>query len=92
MRRWCAGRAAPLHLPVATIREVVVGFPGVVALRLHVSTLGAGHDAITVHVRTGSRDPAFGRCLSQRIRDALGAEYVTVQVSGRKRWSRNMSP
>ena len=47
---------------------------------LHVWTLGAGHDAITVHVRTESRDPSFGRRLSQRIRTVLRTEYVTVQV------------
>jgi cobalt-zinc-cadmium efflux system protein len=73
--------AAPPHLPVETIRLVVAGSPGVVAVHdLHVWTLGAGHDAITVHVRTDSTDPTFGQRLSERVRDALGAEYVTVQV------------
>jgi len=73
--------AAPPHLPVETIRLVVAGSPGVVAVHdLHVWTLGAGHDAITVHVRTDSTDPTFGQRLSERIRGALGAEYVTVQV------------
>jgi cobalt-zinc-cadmium efflux system protein len=73
--------AAPVHMPVAAIREAVAGFPGVVAVRdLHVWTLGAGHDAITVHVRTDSRDPAFGQHLSDHIRGLLEAEYVTVQV------------
>ena len=47
---------------------------------LHVWTLGAGHDAVTVHVKTHSRDPEFGQRLSQRIRSVLGVEYVTVQV------------
>jgi cobalt-zinc-cadmium efflux system protein len=73
--------AAPLHLPVAAIREVITGFPGVVTMHdLHVWTLGAGHDAITVHVRTDSSDPTLGQRLSERIRNVLGAEYVTVQV------------
>jgi len=73
--------AAPRHLPVAAIREVIVGFPGVVALHdLHVWTLGAGHDAITVHVRADTLDPSFGQRLSERVRTALGVEYVTVQV------------
>jgi cation diffusion facilitator family transporter len=73
--------AAPLHLPVAAIREVITGFPGVVTMHdLHVWTLGAGHDAIMVHVRTDSNDPTLGQRLSERIRNVLGAEYVTVQV------------
>jgi cobalt-zinc-cadmium efflux system protein len=73
--------AAPAHLPLEAIRLVVTESPGVLAIHdLHVWTLGAGHDAITVHVRTDSTDPAFGQRLSQRIRGALGAEYVTVQV------------
>jgi len=73
--------SAPRHLPIATIREVIAGFPGVTAVRdLHVWTLGTGHDAITVHVRTGSRDPGFGQRLSDHVRGILEAEYVTVQV------------
>ncbi|HEY5145363.1 MAG TPA: cation diffusion facilitator family transporter [Polyangiaceae bacterium] len=73
--------AAPPHLPVETIRLVVTSSPGVLAVHdLHVWTLGAGHDAITVHVRTDSTDPGFGQQLSERIRGELGAEYVTVQV------------
>jgi cation diffusion facilitator family transporter len=73
--------ASPKHLPVATIRGIVAAFPGVTAIHdLHVWTLGAGHDAITAHVCTESRDPQFGRHLSDAIRDALEVEYVTVQV------------
>lgn len=73
--------ASPKHLPVATIRSLIAEFPGVVAIHdLHVWTLGAGHDAITAHVRTESRDPLFGRRLSDAIRGALDVEYVTVQV------------
>ncbi|MGO9837906.1 MAG: cation diffusion facilitator family transporter [Polyangiaceae bacterium] len=73
--------SAPRHMPVATIREAITGFPGVNAVHdLHVWTLGAGHDAITVHVRTTSRDPAFGQDLCNHIRGLLEAEYVTVQV------------
>jgi len=73
--------SAPQHLPVTRIAHVIEGCPGVVAIHdLHVWTLGAGHDAITVHVRTDSVDPAFGQRLSERIRGRLGVEYVTVQV------------
>ncbi len=73
--------ASPKHLPVAKIRGIIAGFPGVTTIHnLHVWTLGAGHDAITAHVCTESRDPQFGRHLSDAIRDALEVEYVTVQV------------
>jgi cation diffusion facilitator family transporter len=73
--------ASPAYLPVALVRQIVIGFPGVTGVReLHVWTLGAGHDAVTVHVRTTSSDPAFGHRLSHRLRKTLGAEYVTVQV------------
>jgi cobalt-zinc-cadmium efflux system protein len=73
--------ASPRHLPLATVRQLIVGFPGVVALHdLHVWTLGAGHDAVTVHVRADTLDPSFGQRLSERIRSVLGVEYVTVQV------------
>jgi cobalt-zinc-cadmium efflux system protein len=73
--------AAPLHMPVRAIREVIAGYPGVISVHdLHVWTLGAGHEAITAHVRTDSRDPAFGQSLSAWIRGTFGVEYVTVQV------------
>jgi cobalt-zinc-cadmium efflux system protein len=73
--------ASPAHLPIGAIRQIVASFPGVVEVHdLHVWTLGAGHDAITVHVRTGSPDPTLGQRLSARVRAALVVEYVTVQV------------
>jgi cation diffusion facilitator family transporter len=73
--------SSPVHLPVRTIRQFVLGSPGVLALHdLHVWTLGAGHDAVTVHVRTDVTDSTFGQCLSESIRNKLGVEYVTVQV------------
>jgi cation diffusion facilitator family transporter len=73
--------AAPPHLPVEAIHQVIATFPGVVAVHdLHVWTLGAGHDAVTVHVTTASHDPLLGQRLSQRIRAVLHVEYVTVQV------------
>jgi cation diffusion facilitator family transporter len=73
--------SAPRHLPITAIREVILGYPGVVSLHdLHVWTLGAGHDAVTVHVRTEAHDPKLGQCLSEKVRSTLGVEYVTVQV------------
>src|SRR5207244_1737377 len=48
--------AAPVHLPVGAVREVILAFPGVQDVHdLHVWTLGAGHDAITAHVH--AKDP-----------------------------------
>jgi cation diffusion facilitator family transporter len=73
--------SAPAHLPLSTIRQFILGSPGVIALHdLHVWTLGAGHEALTVHVRTDEPDPAFGQKLSESIRSRLAVEYVTVQV------------
>jgi len=73
--------AAPAHLSVGAVHEVILAFPDVAGIHdMHVWTLGAGHDAITVHVRTASRDPSFGRRLSDHVREVLHVEYVTVQV------------
>ena len=72
--------AAPPHLPVGAVRNVVSAFPGVLEVHdLHVWTLGAGHDAITVHVRA-KPDPAIARRISDKVRASFGVEYVTVQV------------
>lgn len=73
--------SAPPHLPVGAIREVILAYPGVATIHdLHVWTLGAGHDAITVHVRAKNADPMLGQRLSEQVRAKLGVEYVTVQV------------
>jgi cobalt-zinc-cadmium efflux system protein len=73
--------AAPTHLPEGSVRRIIDTFPGVTAVdELHVWTLGGGHDAITVHVRTASSDPTLAPRLSGHLRRAMGAEYVTVQV------------
>jgi cobalt-zinc-cadmium efflux system protein len=73
--------AAPAHLPVPAIRDLVLAYPGVTAVHeLHVWALGAGHDAITVHVGTRETDLSLGRAIAQSLRKKLGVEYVTVQV------------
>jgi cation diffusion facilitator family transporter len=73
--------AAPKHLPVPAIRALVLAFPGVKDVHdLHVWALGAGHDAITVHVRVSIPDASLARRLSDRIRASFQVEYVTVQV------------
>ena len=72
--------AAPPHLPVNAVRQVVSAMPGVLHVHdLHVWTLGAGHDAITVHVKVNS-DPAIARQISDKIRATFSVEYVTVQI------------
>jgi len=73
--------AAPPHLPVAAVREAILGFEGITDVHdLHVWTLGAGHDAITAHVRAKTTDPTIARRLSHALREAFDTEYVTVQV------------
>jgi cation diffusion facilitator family transporter len=73
--------AAPTHLPVGAVREVILAYPGISAVHdLHVWTLGAGHDAITAHVRATSREPLLATRLAERLRKAFEVEYVTVQV------------
>jgi len=73
--------AAPPHLPIATIRDAILEFPGVCDVHdLHVWMLGAGHDAITAHVRATISDATLGARLSQKIRARFDVEYVTVQI------------
>jgi cation diffusion facilitator family transporter len=73
--------AAPTHLPVGAVREVILAHPGISAVHdLHVWTLGAGHDAITAHVRATSAEPLLANKLAERLRGAFEVEYVTVQV------------
>jgi cation diffusion facilitator family transporter len=73
--------ASPQHLPVNAIREIILGFPGVREVHdLHVWTLGAGHDAITAHVRASIGDPTLGSRLASSLRKRFDVEYVTVQI------------
>jgi cation diffusion facilitator family transporter len=73
--------AAPPHLPVGAVRKVIVALPGVLHIHdLHVWTLGAGHDAITVHVHARTPDKSLASRVSRVLRDEFRVEYVTVQV------------
>jgi cation diffusion facilitator family transporter len=73
--------AAPKHLPVPQVTAVLRSIPEVREVHdLHVWTLGAGHDAITAHVRAERPDPDLGRRIAERLRKDFEAEYVTVQV------------
>ena len=74
--------AAPPHLPVGKVRRTILAHAGVAEVHdLHVWTLGAGHDAITAHVRVREGTPPdLARALSEALRGEYGAEYVTIQV------------
>lgn len=73
--------AAPPHLPVNVVREVIRGFEGVTGVHdMHVWSLGAGHDAIAVHVVAGKNDGHLGARLAAHLREKFKVEYVTVQV------------
>lgn len=85
--------AAPLHAPVGAVREVILAFPGVAEVHdLHVWTLGAGHDAITAHVRAKDGGATLAKRLSRALREAFETEYVTVQVEGTDRGSEGCDP
>jgi cation diffusion facilitator family transporter len=73
--------SAPRHLPVFAVRQVILDVAGVLDVHdMHVWTLGAGHDAITVHVRSSTHDRSLAQRVSRRLREEFDAEYVTVQV------------
>jgi len=75
--------AAPGHLDVDKIRSILQAEPGVVDVHdMHVWSLGAGHDAIVVHVHTDGSQPMLGALLSSQLRKLFAVEYVTVQIEG----------
>jgi cation diffusion facilitator family transporter len=75
--------AAPPHLDVGRIRTIISAEPGVVDVHdMHVWSLGAGHDAIVVHVHSDGTEPHLGHALAKRLRVAFDVEYVTVQIEG----------
>ena len=75
--------AAPKHLDVDQIRTIIAAEPGVVDVHdMHVWSLGAGHDAIVVHVHSDGTQEMLGHALSLRLRKLYAVEYVTVQIEG----------
>ena len=75
--------AAPPHLDVDAIRTIISAEPGVVDVHdMHVWSLGAGHDAIVVHVHSDGSKPLLGHALALRLRKLFDVEYVTVQIEG----------
>ncbi len=75
--------AAPPHLDVDKIRTILQAEDGVVDVHdMHVWSLGAGHDAIVVHVHSDGSQPLLGAVLSSKLRDVFHVEYITVQIEG----------
>ncbi len=75
--------ASPPHLDVDQIRTIIAAEPGVVDVHdMHVWSLGAGHDAIVVHVHADGAHPLLGHDISKRLRKIYDVEYVTVQIEG----------
>jgi cation diffusion facilitator family transporter len=73
--------AAPRHVSVSAVRELVRGVPGVIEVHdLHLWTLGAGRDAVMVHVTSDMSRPTLASAVEKQIRKVLAVEYVTVQV------------
>jgi cation diffusion facilitator family transporter len=75
--------AAPSHLPTRAVRDLVLSERGVTEVEeLRVWSVGAGHDAATVRVKVGrDAEPEVARRIRGRLRDQLGIELVTVEVT-----------
>src|SRR5262249_2421690 len=73
--------AAPPHISVQRVRTIARAVPGVIDVHdLHVWTLGAGRDAIMLHVTTETKGNALAPIVERALREAFNVEYVTVQV------------
>ncbi len=73
--------ASPPHLSVGDVRQTVLATSGVAELHdLHVWTLGAGHEAITAHIRATAADPTLAARVEDALRHRYHVEYVTIQV------------
>jgi cation diffusion facilitator family transporter len=73
--------AAPAHLPIDKVRKALLGIEGIAHVdRLHVWSLGTGHDAIVAHVRVSDSDPRLCAKACESLRKRFAVEYVTLQV------------
>jgi cation diffusion facilitator family transporter len=73
--------AAPAHLPVDRVRQALLAVEGISGVeRLHVWSLGTGHDAIAAHVRVSVADPKLCSRASEALRKRFAVEYVTLQI------------
>jgi len=63
------------------VRKIVHDIEGVAELHdLHVWTLGAGHEAISAHVRSTTPDSTLAARIEDALRHRYHVEYVTIQV------------
>ncbi len=74
--------AAPVHLQADTIRKKILASEDVADVRrIHVWTLGAGHDAIVATiVAVPSACRGLAGALSSKLKREFGVEHVTIQV------------
>jgi cation diffusion facilitator family transporter len=73
--------ASPVHLTVDRVREAILQTAGVLEVHdLHVWTLGAGHEAVTAHIRAGADDLHLAARVEQHLRRQFSIEYVTIQL------------
>jgi cation diffusion facilitator family transporter len=73
--------AAPAHLPIERVRKALLAVDGITHVeRLHVWSLGTGHDAICAHVRVRGSDPRLCARACDALRRRFAVEYVTLQV------------
>ena len=79
--------AAPSHIDVAAVRDVLAGQPGVIAVHdLHVWAMGARETALTAHlVRPAGSDDAFLAHAAEAIARRFAITHVTLQVEATRR-------
>jgi cation diffusion facilitator family transporter len=73
--------AAPAHLPIDKVKKALLAIEGIAHVdRLHVWSLGTGHDAIVAHVRVSDSDPRLCARACESLRKRFAVEYVTLQA------------
>lgn len=79
--------AAPAHIDVAAVRDVLAAQPGVIAVHdLHVWAMGATETALTAHlVRPEGADDVFLARASDAIAERFAIKHVTLQVEAAQR-------
>ncbi len=79
--------AAPAHIDVAAVRDMLAGQPGVVAVHdLHVWAMGARETALTAHlVRPEGGDDEFLARAAEAIARCFAITHVTLQVEATRR-------
>jgi cation diffusion facilitator family transporter len=73
--------AAPAHLPIDKVKKALLAIDGIAHVdRLHVWSLGTGHDAIVAHIRVSDSDPRLCAKACESLRKRFAVEYVTLQA------------